>query len=269
MSSSSSSPRKRKFNDTSSSISTTKYTKPKPKGRLCSVQNCTKQVQQGGVCCRHGAKTTRATCSHDKCTNVAKRGGLCRRHGAFNLETCAFVGCRRCVKRGRKFCDGHYDNAIATTVDVDTANAAAGGDSRVTTTTTISTTTTDNMSSSNRAGQCGPCICNHEGCSNVSNRGGVCNRHDCVGVSRTKRHTNTPPNTTSSSSLAQSPDNMYQLGGYNNNNNTATSYPTPLVTGSTDSSVEVEVESSTFVEPGLQFNFLCDYFEDLYEEFPV
>ena len=53
------------------------------KGRLCSVSGCTKQIQQGGVCCRHGAKTTRAKCSHEDyeegpCQNVAKRGGLCR-----------------------------------------------------------------------------------------------------------------------------------------------------------------------------------------------
>eukprot|EP00584_Thalassiosira_punctigera_P005654 CAMPEP_0172531022 /NCGR_PEP_ID=MMETSP1067-20121228/4584_1 /TAXON_ID=265564 ORGANISM="Thalassiosira punctigera, Strain Tpunct2005C2" /NCGR_SAMPLE_ID=MMETSP1067 /ASSEMBLY_ACC=CAM_ASM_000444 /LENGTH=84 /DNA_ID=CAMNT_0013315345 /DNA_START=159 /DNA_END=409 /DNA_ORIENTATION=+ len=49
---------------------------PKTKGRLCSAPGCTKQVQQGGVCCKHGAKTTRASCRHPGgCTNVAKRGG--------------------------------------------------------------------------------------------------------------------------------------------------------------------------------------------------
>ena len=43
-------------------------------GRLCSHPKCPRQVQQGGVCCKHGAKTTRALCRADDCTNVAKRG---------------------------------------------------------------------------------------------------------------------------------------------------------------------------------------------------
>mmetsp|Transcript_36232 Transcript_36232/g.66560 ORF Transcript_36232/g.66560 Transcript_36232/m.66560 type:complete len:192 (+) Transcript_36232:188-763(+) len=121
----------------------------KPKGsryRLCSVPDCTKQVQQGGVCCRHGAKTTRASCSHEGCTNVAKRGGLCRKHGAFKLETCTREGCKRVAKQG-KFCDSH---------DTEGSKATIGSSKRV------------------RERK----ICSHEGCSNKAERGGVCSRHD-------------------------------------------------------------------------------------------
>ena len=80
-------------------------------------------VQQGGVCCRHGAKTTRALCNYTgtddgfngfsngvssggRCTNVAKRGGLCRRHGAFDLINCQKAGCKR-VARSGDYCDLH------------------------------------------------------------------------------------------------------------------------------------------------------------------
>lgn len=56
----------------------------RPKGRrLCSVSGCTKWVQQGGACWRHGGKNIRAKCSYvdkeeGRCQNVVKRGGLCR-----------------------------------------------------------------------------------------------------------------------------------------------------------------------------------------------
>lgn len=131
-------------------------TKPKPKChyRLCSIPNCTKQVQQGGVCCRHGAKTTRASCSHDKCTNVAKRGGLCRRHGAFKLETCGSEGCKRVAKVG-EFCDVHTTKggakAAATTTTASSKKVSASGKRKIGT---------------------------HEGCSNKAKRGGICSSHD-------------------------------------------------------------------------------------------
>ena len=56
----------------------------RPKGRrLCSVSGCTKWVQQGGACWRHGGRNIRAKCSYvdkeeGRCQNVVKRGGLCR-----------------------------------------------------------------------------------------------------------------------------------------------------------------------------------------------
>lgn len=99
--------------------------KAKGRYRLCSVPNCTKQVQQGGVCCRHGAKTTRASCSADGCTNFAKRGGLCRKHGAFQLETCAHQGCKRVAKQGA-FCDNHTVVEVCTVVNSTSTSSATG-----------------------------------------------------------------------------------------------------------------------------------------------
>jgi len=92
--------------------------------QLCSVAGCIKRVQQGGVCCRHGAKTTRALCSYKgtdegfngfsmgvgtggQCTNVAKRGGLCRRHGAFDLPDCSDPFCKRVAQKGDDYCVLH------------------------------------------------------------------------------------------------------------------------------------------------------------------
>jgi len=57
---------------------------PKKGRRLCSVIECTNQVQNGGVCRRHGAKVWLMvkTCSHEGCTNYLSRGGVCWTHGA-------------------------------------------------------------------------------------------------------------------------------------------------------------------------------------------
>ena len=74
--------------------------------RLCTISGCSKQVQQGGVCCEHGAKTRRSPCTTDGCTNSSQRGGLCRRHGAFLLVVCHKEECKRIAKIGR-FCDAH------------------------------------------------------------------------------------------------------------------------------------------------------------------
>lgn len=79
-------------------------------GRICTVEGCTKQVQQGGVCCKHGAKTSRASCYISNCTNVAKRGGLCRRHGAFKLEGCHIKGCKRVAREGTEYCNLHDED---------------------------------------------------------------------------------------------------------------------------------------------------------------
>ena len=74
--------------------------------RMCTVSGCSKLVQQGGVCCEHGAKTRRSPCSTKGCTNFSQRGGLCRRHGAFRLEACHREGCKRIATKGR-FCNVH------------------------------------------------------------------------------------------------------------------------------------------------------------------
>ncbi|KAL9189561.1 hypothetical protein ACHAXT_009236 [Thalassiosira profunda] len=84
---------------------------PKTRGRTCSVPGCPKQVQQGGLCCRHGARSTRGMCRHNGCTNASKRGGLCRRHGAFDLNTCARKGCRHVAVQGN-FCNIHTEGCV-------------------------------------------------------------------------------------------------------------------------------------------------------------
>ncbi len=49
----------------------------------CSAGGCTNNVQNGGVCIRHGArKLKRRLCSSKGCTSIAKKGGVCYRHGA-------------------------------------------------------------------------------------------------------------------------------------------------------------------------------------------
>lgn len=75
--------------------------------RLCTIFGCSKQVQQGGVCCEHGAKTRRSPCSRKGCANFSQRGGLCRRHGAFLLAVCHEEKCKRIAKDGL-YCDAHH-----------------------------------------------------------------------------------------------------------------------------------------------------------------
>ncbi len=53
--------------------------------KKCSADGCTNQVQKGGLCKRHGAKTKR--CSVEGCTTFAKKGGVCYRHSAYNKPT--------------------------------------------------------------------------------------------------------------------------------------------------------------------------------------
>ena len=91
-------------------------TKPRPKKeytksgiytkRLCEVEGCEKQIQQGGRCCTHGAQIIRNNCGIDGCSNQSKRGGLCRRHGGFCLPLCLQLGCKRVAAHGR-YCDAH------------------------------------------------------------------------------------------------------------------------------------------------------------------
>ena len=60
--------------------------------KICSADGCTKYVQQGKVCIRHGAKQKR--CSSEGCTNKVQRRGVCRRHGAYrnpHNESTAFT----------------------------------------------------------------------------------------------------------------------------------------------------------------------------------
>lgn len=99
-----------------------------PRSRLCSHPGCSKQVQQGGVCCRHGARTTRSLCTDPGgCTNVAKRGGLCRRHGAFSLGTCGKAGCKR-VARSGGHCDLHQRPLTPHRTEEEVSSSSCCGD---------------------------------------------------------------------------------------------------------------------------------------------
>eukprot|EP00985_Skeletonema_marinoi_P001399 scaffold564_cov97-Skeletonema_marinoi.AAC.1 len=74
--------------------------------KICSADGCTKFVQSGGVCVRHGAKVKR--CSHEGCANQA---GLCIRHGAKvkRKKRCSIDECTNqakfggvCIRHGAK-----------------------------------------------------------------------------------------------------------------------------------------------------------------------
>ena len=54
------------------------------KKKYCSWEGCTNGAIKGGVCWRHGAKSTtnKKKCSSEGCTNYAVKGGVCVRHGA-------------------------------------------------------------------------------------------------------------------------------------------------------------------------------------------
>eukprot|EP00984_Skeletonema_dohrnii_P015434 scaffold6670_cov81-Skeletonema_dohrnii-CCMP3373.AAC.2 len=50
----------------------------------CPVDGCTNQVQNGGVCIKHGAEVKR--CSSKGCTNGAIKGGVCKKHAVEQLK---------------------------------------------------------------------------------------------------------------------------------------------------------------------------------------
>ena len=73
--------------------------------KLCSAPGCTKHVQQGGVCCKHGAKQVRKTCSEPGCKNYAIKGGVCCKHGAKQVrKTCSEPGCTTFAIKGGVCC---------------------------------------------------------------------------------------------------------------------------------------------------------------------
>lgn len=115
--------------------------------RLCTISGCIKQVQQGGLCCKHGAKTRRSSCSTKDCTNFSQRGGLCRKHGAFLLKTCQSAACRRISKNG-SFCHYHHALHLESSSESDEKETTTPGEMIATTTTSsiISTTTSEQVS---------------------------------------------------------------------------------------------------------------------------
>ena len=81
---------------------------------LCSHEGCSNKVMNSGVCYKHGAK--RLICKHEGCNNIVKNRGVCVKHGAKRL-ICKHEGCKNrrvnggvCVKHGaivkpRKKCE--------------------------------------------------------------------------------------------------------------------------------------------------------------------
>jgi hypothetical protein len=72
----------------------------------CSFDRCTNQVQQGGLCIRHGAIVTRyksRRCSFDGRTNQVQQGGLCISHDA-SIIRCSHEPLQkgRCRRHGAK-----------------------------------------------------------------------------------------------------------------------------------------------------------------------
>ena len=52
----------------------------KRKRRYCNQEGCSKQVVQGGVCIKHGARVK--PCSREGCGKQVVQGGVCVEHGA-------------------------------------------------------------------------------------------------------------------------------------------------------------------------------------------
>ena len=52
----------------------------KRKRRYCNQEGCSKQVVQGGVCKKHGARVK--PCSREGCGKQVVQGGVCVEHGA-------------------------------------------------------------------------------------------------------------------------------------------------------------------------------------------
>jgi hypothetical protein len=123
--------------------------------KTCFVNGCTKFVQRGGLCKRHGA--TVKMCSSDGCTNQVIKGGVCIRHGA-KRKICSHEGCKNGVIKGG-VCVRHGAKKYKYKCSADGCT--------------------------NHAQKEGVCMrhgaklkrCNHEGCTNYAQKGGVCIRH--------------------------------------------------------------------------------------------
>ena len=76
------------------------------KRKRCSQNGCDNQVQQGGVCVKHGARVMH--CNQEGCSNQVVQGGVCLKHGA-SVKRCNQDGCSKqvvqggvCVKHGAR-----------------------------------------------------------------------------------------------------------------------------------------------------------------------
>jgi len=68
----------------------------------CSVDGCDNQVQNRGLCIKHGAKKYKYTCKHEGCHNCARNGfEVCIKHGATvkPRKKCEREGCNNNAQR--------------------------------------------------------------------------------------------------------------------------------------------------------------------------
>ena len=167
------------------SASTTESTTVKKKKRIrprCSVDGCNNQVQNQGVCIKHGAEVKKYTCIREGCTNQVQNRGLCFKHGA-EVTLCSHEGCSNrvansgvCYKHGAKryICkhEGCTNQVISGGVCI-----KHGAERR----------TCSHEGCNNQVQTEGVCtkhgakkynyICSHEGCSNKVVKSGVCTKH--------------------------------------------------------------------------------------------
>ena len=81
-------------------------TKLSDKAMRCSREGCTRGVQKGGLCGRHGAKVKQ--CGNEGCTKQAKRGGHCLRHGGWvNVKLCSHKSCTSKARVKGGLCKRH------------------------------------------------------------------------------------------------------------------------------------------------------------------
>ncbi len=125
--------------------------------KICSADGCTKFVQSGGVCFKHGAKVKARRCKIEGCTHYVVNGGVCVRHGA-TRKNCSMEGCSNnaqqggvCIKHGSK------KYRYACSVEGCTHHSANGG-----------------VCKKHGAKKY---LCSSEGCTSRAQQGGVCIRH--------------------------------------------------------------------------------------------
>lgn len=65
----------------------------------CLVDGCNNQVQNKGICIKHGAKVKK--CKREGCDNNAKKGGVCVKHWAIvkPRKKCEYEGCNNNVQQ--------------------------------------------------------------------------------------------------------------------------------------------------------------------------
>eukprot|EP00984_Skeletonema_dohrnii_P010548 scaffold4110_cov77-Skeletonema_dohrnii-CCMP3373.AAC.13 len=131
--------------------------------RLCRSEGCPNQIIRGGVCRRHGAELK--LCSSEGCTNIAQKGGVCTRHGA-KRRLCKSEGCPNIAQR-RGICRRHGAEIKLCSSEGCTNQVTNGG-----------------VCTRHGAKRI---LCRSEGCPNIAQRGGVCKRHGAKVMTRKRK----------------------------------------------------------------------------------